>query len=257
MRPTPETLKEIMQGKTDDELFEILASNSWDYTREATEAALAEFKYRKLKTPTLADLSAIRARTGGVREVSADAPRVSVSEGVSKPAAIENVWIAEKWTRVKVPRHGYRFPNCCPACLGSGPFTPLRISSDEEKLKGLYLVVRRYEYLRVSVPFCSACAGKVLGRSRIGTALVIIGLIASVAISIWLDFTKLQGFLLVVALCGPAMWLQSYYGRSLRISGYDNDSVTFSLRKVEYARRFLQANDIDPNCLAGSEPEKN
>lgn len=203
-----------MQSKTDEELFEILASHSSTYTREASEAASAESTSRKLKAPNQLDRS----------------------------AAIANAGTSGKWTKIKVSRKDYRFPTCCPDCLGNGPFIPLSVRSDEEKLKGFYLIVRRYEYIRVPVPFCSKCAARQLRRTKVGQVLVVASLIASVAISVWLDLGRIGGFLLVVAVGGPALWFMDYRGRAVRVSEYDEDSVTFSFRRTEYAIQFITIN---------------
>jgi hypothetical protein len=216
MKHTPENLKEMMQGKTDEELFDIVASHSWNYTKEVIEAALEEFKYRKLKTPNLLDFA----------------------------ASAENVRPAERWTRVKVPRNNYRFPTCCPGCLSSGPFTTLCLSSDKEKLKGFYLIVRHYEYLKVNVQFCLKCAARQSRVSRIGLLVIFLGIIASIAIDTWLDLSRLEGSLTFVVLCGPAFWFREYHGRTVRIAEYDEEYLTFSFKLRDFAQEFIKVNQV-------------
>lgn len=221
MKLTPEKLKETMQGKTNEELFGILASHSWDHRPETIEAASAEYKHRQLKIPDLFEFA----------------------------AALENVETVGKWNTVRVSRKSYKFPQTCPDCLGGGPFTVLSLSSDEEKLKGFYLIVRHYEYLKVNVPFCMKCGARQLKRSRVGLLLFILGLIISIVTGDWLDLSRLQGFLLTVTLCGAPLWLRGYWGRTVRVAKYDDDSVTFSFRRREYAEEFKKINRTDLRTL--------
>ena len=51
MRLSPEQLKEMMSGKTDDELYVTVYVRSQEYTPEAIDAARAEFHRRQLAAP--------------------------------------------------------------------------------------------------------------------------------------------------------------------------------------------------------------
>lgn len=59
MIPSSENLKDIMGGKTDEELYDILFSHSQDYTQAAVEAARVEFSHRQLDAPTLSSIEEI------------------------------------------------------------------------------------------------------------------------------------------------------------------------------------------------------
>ena len=58
MKPSPEKLLELMPGKTDEELYDILHVHPHDYTSETIEAARREFDYRQLDAPRLSNVAA-------------------------------------------------------------------------------------------------------------------------------------------------------------------------------------------------------
>jgi hypothetical protein len=126
--------------------------------------------------------------------------------------------------------------------METDPLVTLTLQSDKGKLKGFYLFVRRDQYLKVAVPFCSNCAASQIRRSRIGRLLMIVAFIVGLGISSWLDLSRFQFLLLSGALCGPAYWLMHHKDRTVRIFSYDDETVTFSLKRTDYANAFLQAN---------------
>jgi hypothetical protein len=153
------------------------------------------------------------------------------------------------WTAVRVPRGSYHCPQLCPSCLGRGPLSEIRLKSDEEKPRGFYLIARRYEYLRVAVPFCADCARRQLRQSRLGALLVLGALAVSVAVAIWLDASRFEGFLLAVLIAGPAIWFADRWGRVVRVTHYDDEAITFTFKSDEYARAFEQVNSIEARQL--------
>ncbi len=58
MKPSSEMLREMMSGKTDEELYGILQVRSQDYTSETIEAARREFDLRQLDAPRLSNVAA-------------------------------------------------------------------------------------------------------------------------------------------------------------------------------------------------------
>jgi hypothetical protein len=58
MKPSSEKLLEMMSGKTDEELYDILQVHSLDYTPETIEAAREEFGHRQLDAPMLSSVAA-------------------------------------------------------------------------------------------------------------------------------------------------------------------------------------------------------
>ena len=62
--------------------------------------------------------------------------------------------------------------------------------------------------------------------------MLVLCLIISMAIGIWLDLSRLQGILLVVVLCGPALWLMDYRDRVVRVLEHDKDWVKFSFKHI-------------------------
>lgn len=55
---SPESLREQMSGKSNDDLYDILHSRSQDYMPETLEAARAEFSHRQLGASALGDIVA-------------------------------------------------------------------------------------------------------------------------------------------------------------------------------------------------------
>jgi hypothetical protein len=152
------------------------------------------------------------------------------------------------WTKVTVPRHSYRFPRRCPDCLGSGPLTALKLTSDEGKLKGFYLIAKLYEHLVVTIPFCSKCAARQLRWSKIGRLMMLLAIFGGAGIAIWLDLGRWQTGLLVVVLAVPALWLMDYRDWTVRVTGYDQETVTFSFKRIEYAQEFIQQNQMEADA---------
>jgi hypothetical protein len=57
VRLSSENLKEMMSGKTDQELYDILHAHSQDYTPEAIEVAKEEFHHRQLDATTISTVA--------------------------------------------------------------------------------------------------------------------------------------------------------------------------------------------------------
>jgi hypothetical protein len=118
----------------------------------------------------------------------------------------------------------------------------LSISSDTQKMKGYYVVAIKYERLNVGIPFCHECAAKLLRNARYGKWLFIAGLVAAVAVGIWLDLGRWQTGALGVVFIAPALWLMYYGGQQVRVSNYSDETITFSFKHPEYAQEFIALN---------------
>lgn len=147
-------------------------------------------------------------------------------------------------SQITVPRNSFSFPNLCSSCLKQHPLSVLQLTSDKGKLKAFYLFVKTYEHLQVAVPYCSECAHREIVRSRFGRLLILVTLIVSVALSIWLDLSRFQDFILCLVLVGPAILLADYRLRTVRVDRYDKDTITFSFTNEEFAKQFRQVNHL-------------
>lgn len=148
------------------------------------------------------------------------------------------------WTRIVVPRDSIRLPNLCANCLRPSPEASLFLKSDRRKLKGFYLVAYRTEYLGVEVPFCTEFAARQMRWAKLGQRLWWPGIIAAVALSIWLDLERWQGFLLTVILVLPLGWLVFYRDWVVRIATYDKNTITLKIKRPEYAREVTRLNNV-------------
>ena len=146
------------------------------------------------------------------------------------------------WTNIAVERGSYRFPNLCPDCLSPSPTSTLLISSDREKPRGYYVVAAKYEYLRVSVPFCFSCAHRFSNRSKLGQRLVLAAILAGVIAAVVLRLGSGATFLLAVCLGAPGIWMMGYRGWVLRVADYDERRIIFSIKHPTYAELFRAVN---------------
>jgi hypothetical protein len=149
------------------------------------------------------------------------------------------------WIKVTVPRESYSFPQRCPDCLNPDLLTSIYVSSDERKLKAFYLVASKHEYLRVPVPFCQRCAARRIRWSKIGGGLTIFGFLGGFAVSQWYGLGSWPLAFFTVACMLPGICLQEYRHRVVRVKAYDEETVTFSFKRPEYAQEFMAANHID------------
>ena len=74
---------------------------------------------------------------------------------------------------------------------------------------------------------------------------MVIGIILAVGLGIWFDLGRWTGFVLAVLLCSPGVLLGTYKARTVRVSAYDQETVTFSFKRSEDAQEFMRANRIE------------
>jgi len=146
------------------------------------------------------------------------------------------------WVDIVTPRASCCFPAMCPDCRRPAPETSVRISSDEAKLKGFYVVVSTWEHLTLSVPFCNTCARRLCRGSRYGKWLWWAAFASLIGLALWFDLRTPTLLILTLLIWVPAAWLQAYRGWVVRICNYDKETVTLSFKHAEYARQFLQCN---------------
>jgi hypothetical protein len=158
-----------------------------------------------------------------------------------------------KWSLVVVPRTTEMlFPNLCPGCLKPQPETSLRICSDRGRMKAFYLVYSKWEYLRITVPFCKACARRrELWRSYDSWLVVIAALgslVVSLSIVALLDLSPWLFWLIFFILALFSTFLCNRLvndNRAVRIKAHNDGSIRFAFCHNEYARVFADLNCKD------------
>lgn len=141
-------------------------------------------------------------------------------------------------TNVEVPRRSYFFPALCPKCLNPGATRQVELKTEQEKYKGL----NRREYLLVKVPFCDACATRQVWRNRLAIAIPVLILVAILAIGSNYNLSRMAGFLIFLVLAAPFFLFFRYYKNPVRITAYNDKTITFSFENQEYAQAFIAAN---------------
>ena len=147
-----------------------------------------------------------------------------------------------KLTNVAVSRGHLVCPDLCPACLSGGPFKLYSVTSDS-KFGGYFVFFTTWKSLAVQFKFCNACARKERWLGRGLAALIFLGLLVGVAISIRFDLDKHVAGFLGAALCAPAIILPAYMVRPVRISRYDDHLIEFSFKSPVYAQAFKTLNN--------------
>ncbi len=65
-----------------------------------------------------------------------------------------------------------------------------------------------------------------------------------IATAVWLDLGRWSTFALGIVVCAPAIRLTDDWGRVARVRRYDSDTLTFSFKRLEYAREFAGLNHL-------------
>lgn len=126
----------------------------------------------------------------------------------------------------------------------------LTVASDKEERGGNYVVYRKNKYLTFSIPFCGECARRTARSTRFGQALVILGILIALVISVRFDVGRFLGWCLGVGLRGVLMALLKDH--VVRISDYTDDSVTFRFKNTAYALELCKLNNPRSSRRVGS-----
>jgi hypothetical protein len=143
---------------------------------------------------------------------------------------------------VVVTRGQILFPNLCPVCLSPGPSSRQSITSDYGKFSGYYVFFTTKKHLVTQIAICSNCLAKERRLQKYSGALVIVGLLVSVAIAIRFDLSRGSVFFLAVALGAPGIFLSELVGKPVRVGRYDDSTVEFNFKSAEYAEHFKTLN---------------
>ena len=74
---------------------------------------------------------------------------------------------------------------------------------------------------------------------------MILGFLGGFAVSQWYNLGRWPGTFLTIILAAPGACLMEYRHRVVRVKTYDEETVTFSFKRPEYAQEFMVANHID------------
>jgi hypothetical protein len=143
---------------------------------------------------------------------------------------------------VSVKRGRIQFPNACAVCLSPNPTWVQGLTSDQGKFSGYYVFFTTWKHLKSQIRVCETCGKKERRIQRIAQTSVFIGLIASVALSIYLDLGKRGAVLLGMVFCAPGILVSEKVGKPVRVGEYDDNSVEFRFKSAEYANQFRALN---------------
>jgi hypothetical protein len=142
---------------------------------------------------------------------------------------------------VTVKRGRIQFPNVCAVCMSPNPTWVQGLTSEQGKFSGYYVFFTTWKHLKSQIRICETCGKKERRIQRIAQTSIFIGLIAGVALSIYLDLGR-GGFLLGMAFCAPGILLSETVGKPVRVGEYDDESVEFRFKSAEYANQFRALN---------------
>jgi hypothetical protein len=143
---------------------------------------------------------------------------------------------------VSVKRGRIHFPNACAACMSPNPTWSQELTSDQGKFSGYYVFFTTWKHLKTQIRICEICGKKERRIQRIAQASIFIGLIAGIALSIYLDLGRGGAFLLGVVFCSPGILLSEKAGKPVRVGKYNDSSVEFCFKSAEYADQFRALN---------------
>lgn len=153
---------------------------------------------------------------------------------------------------VTVPRNAHQYPTRCARCYGGGALTPRKIGFDKRIAKETSSS-KSAEYILPEVPFCKRCATWQTSIVGLGVALAAVGLLVGVGIGYWLahdlELGRVGdwiGGILAAVLMYPGYLVTQYRDKTVQISAYTSDTLTFSFERADYAAQFMKVNHIRP-----------
>jgi len=154
----------------------------------------------------------------------------------------------ENRIQVTVPLRAHKFPTHCARCYGGGALTSRKIGFDKQKVKD---PPKSAEYILPQIPFCQRCAAWQTRIVVLGGVLIGVGLFGGIAIAARLGLGRWLSGGLAVILLAPGVLLTDYRDKTVQISAFTSDTITFSFKRTDYANQFMKINKVhaDPAQL--------
>jgi hypothetical protein len=147
--------------------------------------------------------------------------------------------IVAKWRPLRLNPKGVVFPKLCPACLSRETDDAVEEKSGSRQTAN-YIIARRLEYWRVSVPHCSNCVSAIFWNQAIGLvaggACIVIALV--IAPPEDASISTLGYFL-----CGyPAWAFMNVRRKGIILGRATSTGITARIRRPEYFNALVAAN---------------
>lgn len=148
-------------------------------------------------------------------------------------------WLISKWTWVDVQAKAIRFPMLCPVCLSPDVDSPV-VEQSSKRQTAYYVIARKLEWWRVSVPHCSLCARKIARGNITG---VVLGGICAVAAFVAFPPSEASLVTLCYALFGyPAYAVATVIQKGIILGRGGPTEVRAYIRRRSYFAGFAALN---------------
>ena len=147
----------------------------------------------------------------------------------------------ENRTQVTVSLRTHKFPTHCARCNGGGVLTSRKIGFDKQKVKD---PPKSAEYILPEIPFCQRCATRQSRIVGLGGVMIGLGLFGGIAIGAWLNLGRWISTGIAVILLAPGVLLTDYRDKTVQISAFTSDTITFSFKRADYANQFMKINKV-------------
>lgn len=156
--------------------------------------------------------------------------------------------IMDNRIEVTVPKKAHQYPTRCARCYGGGMLTSRKIGFDKKKVKD---PPKDADYILPEIPFCKRCTTWQVRMVGLGVALIGLGIVGTFVIDIKLNLGsgKVSGWIFTIVgliLSYPGYLVTQYRDKTVQISAYTNETLTFSFKRADYAAQFMKVNHIRP-----------